>query len=147
MVTKITKNPEGALTVAEPYVGPADILDGARVFLHETWTPPWERAVGTGAIPVDMYEYKDELVIRALLRGFKREDIDVTYAGEMLTIRAGKNECAPEEDAYRGKELLCGTYLRTMPMPFLVDGEKLVAAFENGALEIRLRRIVEPSGK
>src|SRR3972149_2773069 len=88
MVTIIRRNPVRALTMMEPFLHPRGILDEAERVVRDFW-PRWEGGV-TGTIPLDMYEHKDELVIRAELPGFKREDIDLRFEGEALTIRADK---------------------------------------------------------
>jgi len=147
MVTIIRRTPGGALTVSEPWVRPTDILSEAETFLNEVWTPRWEQTVDTGGIYADMYEYKGELFIRAELAGFKREDIDLTFEGDSLTIKAEKREGELGEVTYYGKERRYGTYSRTILLPFPVDSDKFVATYENGLLEVRVPKVVEARGK
>jgi len=145
MVTIIRRNPVRALTMMEPFLHPRGILDEAERVVRDFW-PRWEGGV-TGTIPLDMYEHKDELVIRAELPGLKREDIDLRFEGEALTIRADKKVEAPEGVTYYRSELCYGSYLQSLALPFPVDGEKFAATFENGVLEVRVPKAVEVKGK
>ncbi len=147
MVTIIRRTPSRGLTVTEPYVRPVDILNEAEVMLRDFWAPRWEGTTTTGTIPVDMYEYKDELVIKADLPGFKRDGIDLRFEGDSLTIRADKKEEVPEGVTYYRNERCYGSYLQSLTLPFPVAGDKFSASFENGLLEIRVPKAVEVKGK
>ena len=147
MVTIYRRGPVRELTVTGPLVRPLDVLTEAESMLNHVWTPRWERMIGTGGIPIDMYEFKDELVIRGELPGFKREDIDLNFEGETLTIKAEKKEGELKEVTYHTQERCYGEYTRTIPLPFRVNGDKFVATFENGLLEIRVPKAEDVKGK
>ena len=77
--------------------------------IWESWTPV---VYGTHTHPrLDMYEEKDELVIRTELPGIKKEDIDVSLENGLLTIKAEKKQEEVSEDAnYYSCERYFGTY-------------------------------------
>ncbi len=147
MVTIYRRSPVRELTVTDPYVRPLDIMDEAEMLLNEVWTPRWGRTVGTGGIPMDMYEHKGELFIRGELPGFKREDIDLRFEGDTLTIKAEKKEGDLKDVTYHTQERCYGEYMRTIPLPFPVNSDKFSATFENGLLEIRVPKAEEVKGK
>ena len=101
-----------------------------------------------GSIPMDMYESKDELVLRAELPGFRKEDIDISLETEMLTVKAvKKEEEMPEGARPYLDERYFGEYTRTLTLPFPVETEKILANFENGVLEVRLPKAEEAKPK
>ena len=119
-------------------------------FLDELWNR-WTPTVYEeqhSSIPMDMYELKDDLVIRAELPGFKKEDIDISIQGEELTLKATrKPEQRPEDSTRYMCELCDGDYARTVSLPFEVDSGKVSAVFENGLLEVRLPKREEAKAK
>ena len=53
----------------------------------------WPRLGGAGGHPaVDVYQDKDNVVVRATLPGIKREDVDVTVADDTLTIKGERKQ-------------------------------------------------------
>jgi HSP20 family protein len=88
---------------------------------------------------MDMYEHKDELVMRVELPGVKKEDIDVSLEGDELTIGVEKKrEEVAEEACYYCCERSFGHYSRTISLPFPVDADKISSTFENGLLAVKL---------
>jgi HSP20 family protein len=105
--------------------------------LWDDWTGDYEES--RNMMPIDMYQVKDDLVIRAELPGFRKEEVDVSVEGDELTI---KGERKQEELPEGSKSYLCercyGDYRRTVTLPFEVEVGKISATFENGILEIKL---------
>ncbi len=96
------------------------------------------------ALPVDMYETDDALVVKATVPGLKPEEIEVTITGDLLTIKGEfKSEEKTEKRNYLRQERRFGSFCRQVSLPAGVDSNKAKAAFENGVLTLDLPK-VEP---
>ena len=86
---------------------------------------------------VDVLEREHGFSIICELPGMKEEDIDVSIASNVLTIKGAKHE---DKEAGKGryykKESWAGTFQRTLPLPVSVDADKISAEFKNGVLDI-----------
>jgi HSP20 family protein len=88
--------------------------------------------------PIDVYEERDQIVLKAELPGMKREEIDVQVAGEVITIsgRKEKEEKVEKKD-YFHFERSAGSFRRSVRLPADVDLDKVTAQLKDGILEIR----------
>lgn len=88
---------------------------------------------------IDMYDRKNEIVVKAELPGVSKEDIDITITKDSLTIKGEikKEEDVKDEDYY-ACEISYGTFTRSISLPVEVDSEKAKASLKNGVLEIVL---------
>lgn len=89
------------------------------------------------AVPLDVVEEDDNIIVRATLPGVSPDDIDVTLENEVLTINA-ETKTATEErkENYLVRERRAGKFHRTLRLPDTVDSEKVDTKYENGILEI-----------
>ena len=89
------------------------------------------------AVPLDVVEEDDNIIVRATLPGVNPDDIDVTLENEVLTINA-ETKTATEErkENYLVRERRAGKFHRTLRLPDTVDSEKVDTKYENGILEI-----------
>jgi HSP20 family protein len=88
---------------------------------------------------VDMYQSKDEVVVKAAIPGVKPEDIDISVTGDLLTIKGEmKEEEKIEEGSYIRKERHYGQFVRELNLPTQVNADKAKAEFEHGVLTLRL---------
>ncbi len=86
---------------------------------------------------MDIYETENDLVVKASLPGVKPEDIDVSVAGDILTIKAEvKEEKEVKEENYYRRERRYGTFCRSVTLPIEVDVDKAKAEYENGVLTL-----------
>jgi HSP20 family protein len=94
---------------------------------------------GEGYVPLDLYETDDAVVVRAALPGVKPEDVDITIAGETLTIR-GESKHAEEgkKRNYYWQESWYGSFARSVALPAQVEADKADAVFENGVLKLTI---------
>lgn len=79
----------------------------------------------------------DKLIVRAEMPGVDPKNIEVTTVGNMLTIRATKEE--RHEDKGRNflrQEISYGRIERSIPLPPGTTGEGIQASYRNGILEI-----------
>lgn len=99
-----------------------------------------ERA-GWDLIPaVDVSEDDEHFVVRAELPGVKKEDIDVTLEGGVLTITAEhKAEQEKKEgERYIRQERRYGKYMRSLRLGAEIDESKIKATYKDGVLELML---------
>ena len=97
---------------------------------------------------VDVMEDKDKLTVKAEMPGFKREDINVTVHENNLIL---SGERRAEDEQKDGEFYRCeryyGKFHRSVPLPFLVDTEKIEAKYQDGVLSITLPKTEKAKGK
>lgn len=109
----------------------------------------WEDAFDLGqGLAVDMYETKDDVVIKTDLPGLKPEEVDITVSGDMVTIRGEKKEEEEEKTkTYLRRERRYERYARSVSLPAAVKADKAEAKFEDGALTLTLPKAEEAKPK
>ncbi len=120
---------------------------GRRAFLPSAWRHfPAEAMVWSPAI--DVIEREDKFVVKVELPGVKEEDVDVSVAGDMLTISGEKEaESEVKKKGYYYTESSYGSFSRTVAIPSTVDASKIEASYEKGVLEITLPKAAEVKPK
>ncbi|MEX1308999.1 MAG: Hsp20/alpha crystallin family protein [Candidatus Sulfomarinibacteraceae bacterium] len=91
---------------------------------------------------VDVDESDRELRIKADLAGMDRDDIDVSVADGVLTIRGEKKH--DDEDVGRHhyrRECFYGTFSRSIPVPADVDLDNIEAKMKKGVLQVTMPRL------
>jgi len=73
--------------------------------------------IGSGDLAIDMYQTADDVVVKASIPGMKPEEVDISIAGDILTI------------------------------PVAVKTDKAKAVFENGVLTLTLPKAEEVKPK
>jgi HSP20 family protein len=88
---------------------------------------------------VDVVEDKEAMVVRAELPGLKREEVDVSIDGNVLTLR-GERKFEREEEGkrYHHVERSYGSFVRCFQLPTTVDAEKIDAKLADGVLTLRI---------
>jgi HSP20 family protein len=90
---------------------------------------------------VDVYEKDNTLVVKAELPGMKKEDIDVSLDQGDLVVRGERTaESEVKEDQYYRVERNYGSFYRRIPLPAEVSAEQISATYNDGVLEVRVRR-------
>ncbi|HEX4997955.1 MAG TPA: Hsp20/alpha crystallin family protein [Terriglobia bacterium] len=110
-----------------------------RQFQRPWFNPPLPHEFGIDAPPLDLYEEKNELVIKAEIPGIAKEDLDISVTENMLTIKGEKRkeETIKEVDYFRSERDF-GMFSRSIELPVHVKVDGVKATFRNGVLEIRL---------
>jgi len=108
--------------------------------MREFWRGMPEISVGVGrAFPIDMWETKDKLVIKANLPGVDKKNVSIRILGNELEISAEQSEEKRDVgENYFRQERVYGSYYRVIPLPVEVDEKKATAKMENGVLTIEL---------
>ena len=108
-----------------------------------------DRAVDIGAITgrpiLVVYEDKESLVISAELPGLKREEVEISLDGDILTLRGERKFEKEFEQRKEGDgrkvhrvERSYGSFARSFQLPTNVDAEKAHAQLTDGVLTLRL---------
>lgn len=99
---------------------------------------------------VSVSEAKDELLLTAELPGLAEDAISIDLENNVLTISGEKNEVHEEDDEERKfhvYERSYGSFSRSFTLPRSVDGQNIVATFENGVLTVKLPKVAEAKGR
>ena len=145
----IRRSPTRALTMVRPFYRPLSLMNEIEMLAREIWDS-WQPVVTpTSFIPrLDIYEEKDELVVKAELPGVRKQDLDISLEGDILTLKAEKKSEEVAEDAtHYIRERHSGQYSRSVSLPFYVDADKVSATFKNGLLAIRLPKAEEAKSR
>ena len=97
---------------------------------------------------IDLFDEKNDIVVKAELPGIDKDNIEVNLTDHTLTIRGEKKkeEEVKEENYYRA-ERSYGSFLRTIDLPAEVRGDKVTASFKNGVLEVRMPKTEQAKAK
>ena len=98
---------------------------------------------------VDVTEDKDGFTVYCDLPGISNEELDISVAKDVLTIKGEKRETQKKDEeskTYR-KETWEGKFQRTLALPASVDSDKVEATLKNGILTIRLPKHAEVKPK
>jgi HSP20 family protein len=113
------------------------------------WPERWlGRETEVTAPSVDVYEEKDDIIVKAELPGMDKNDIEVNISDSQLTLKGEKKkEEKVEEENYYRCERSYGAFFRTLELPSTVQADKIKASFKNGVLEVRLPKTEEAKSK
>lgn len=113
----------------------------------DDWSDETEAAV-PGQLPVDVYETKERLVIKARTAGVNKSDLDVSISDNQLTIRgtlsAGNEE---EVENYFLQECYWGEFSRTLILPLAVKEDDIEAVLKDGVLTVSFGKVEQNTVK
>jgi HSP20 family protein len=94
---------------------------------------------GSWVPPVDIFQDKDNLVLRAEVPGVDKDAIDVRVENGVLTLQGERKSDADvaDENAFR-RERIFGRFARSFTLPTTVDAGRISARYRDGVLEIVL---------
>jgi HSP20 family protein len=97
---------------------------------------------------LDVYEDKENFVVKAELPGMKREDIEVSLHDGTLSISGERKSEAKHQDAHVFRaERFYGRFQRTVTLPAAVASDKVKAQYKDGVLTITLPKTEEAKPK
>ena len=101
-----------------------------------------------GALNIDMYQTKDNVVIKSTIAGVRPQDIDITVANDMVSIKGTrqKEENISQED-YFYQECYWGTFSRSVIIPVDIDSEHIEADLKDGILTIIIPKAAKAKTK
>ena len=93
-------------------------------------------------LTVDVYQTQNDIIVQAMVAGVKPEDVELTLARDMITIRGKREESRTiSEENFFTKELYWGTFSSTILLPAEVDPEEAEATEKHGLLTVKLPKI------
>lgn len=108
----------------------------------------WFAPASAVELAIDMYETKDDVVVKAALPGIKPDQVEVTITGDTLSIRGeSTEENQVKEENYIRKERRFGSFCRTITLPGGIKADKADAVFENGVLTLKIPKAEETKPK
>ena len=92
-------------------------------------------------VPLTMGETDKEIIIKAELPGFRKEDINLKVTENFVDISAAKKEEKIERaERHYKHEKLAGTVRRAFPLPEKIKPDKVNAKLEDGLLTVVLTK-------
>lgn len=97
---------------------------------------------------VDVYEDKDNLLVKAELPGLKKEDIQISLDNGNLTLSGERKQEEKRQDAevYRSERWV-GRFHRSVSLPCRVESEKIKATYSEGVLTVTLPKAEDAKPK
>jgi HSP20 family protein len=141
---KITSSPE-----AEPYFninqswGATKTQEQDPAVNNKDWLEGEDYA---GQLAVDVFQTKDDIVIKSTIAGVRPEDIDISINNDMITVRGKreKDHAVADED-YFYRECYWGGFSRSIILPCEIKIDRIKASMKNGVLTIVLPKATKVS--
>lgn len=110
---------------------------------NEEWLTDFE-----GQLNIDMYQTKDNVIIKSTIAGVRPEDIDITVANDMVTIKgARRKEENISQDDYFYQECYWGNFSRSVIIPVDIDSETIEADLKDGILTVIIPKAAKAKTK
>ncbi len=101
-----------------------------------------------GELYIDMYQTKDNVVVKSTIAGVPPEDLDITIANDMLTIRGERKRVEKiDEGDYFFQECYWGGFSRSVILPIDIDSENIEAELKDGILTVILPKAAKAKTK
>lgn len=95
-------------------------------------------ARGTRGPAINVWEADETFFAEAELPGMSLNDLELTVAGDELTLKGTRKEPQIGEATYHRRERGFGEFMRTLRLPAEVEADKVEANLRDGILTIRL---------
>ena len=140
------------LTRWQPTSDVVTLRDAMDRLFDDAFTRPFSLLRNGGSswssLPIDMYQTNDDVVVKAVVPGFRPDHVKISVTGDVLTIRGEvKQEEENKERAWHIREHQFGSFERAVSLPVSVISDKATAEFENGVLTITLPKAEEVKPK
>ncbi|MBI4330863.1 MAG: Hsp20/alpha crystallin family protein [Chloroflexi bacterium] len=95
-------------------------------------------------LPLDIYHTPHEMVVKAALPGVGHDDIEITVAGDVLTLKGEtREEKKAEKGDYIVRQMRYGSFGRSVTLPPGLQPEKAEAVLKDGVLTLTIPKIEE----
>jgi HSP20 family protein len=120
-----------------------DFLD-----VETTTEEDWMADAEEGQLAVDVYQTKDNVVIKAPIAGVTADNLDIEVADEVVTIRGERVEQKEvDREHYYVQECYWGSFSRSVILPTSTVAEKANAALKDGVLTITIPKVAQDKVK
>ncbi len=125
------------LTRRDPWGFPS-LTSGFDQLFEDFFRPSSLRhAQGSGNVPMNAWEDEDAITLEAELPGISLDDLQITVAGEVLTIE-GERTTTSEDRSLRLRERHAGKFRRQLKLASPIESKKIEARLVDGVLTVRL---------
>ena len=103
---------------------------------------------GEWAPSIDVAETEEDVVVTAELPGVKQENVDITIADDVLTLKGEKKEEKEvKKKNYHRIERSYGSFQRSISLPTGVQTDKAKAKYKDGVLQVTIPKAEEAKPK
>jgi HSP20 family molecular chaperone IbpA len=108
------------------------------------WHGPNQRAPrGVWIPPTDVYETATELVVKIDMAGTTDEEVDITLHPDLLVVSGRREDRkTPPPTVIHQMDIWYGDYQVQVPIPVPIDPDNADAKYENGLINITLRKAI-----
>jgi HSP20 family protein len=120
-----------------------EVEEGQEEANREEWINEYE-----GQLTLDVYQTRDNVIIRSTIAGVRSEDLDITIANDMVTIKGERKkpeDVRPEDYFYQ--ECYWGPFSRSIILPVDIDVEGVEADLKDGILTVTLPKAAKAKTK
>lgn len=129
--------------VTETTIDPTPVEQAPQSTKDEDWMNDYE-----GALNIDMYQTKDNVIIKSTIAGVRPDDIDITVANDMVTIKGTRQrEENISQDDYFYQECYWGSFSRSVIVPVDIDSEEIEADLKDGILTVIIPKAAKAKTK
>jgi HSP20 family protein len=101
-----------------------------------------------GQLNIDMYQTKDNVILKSTVAGVRPEDLDITVANDIVTVRGSrKREEDVSQDDYFYQECYWGSFSRSVIVPVDIDSEHIEADLKDGILTVVIPKAAKAKTK
>ncbi len=111
--------------------------------LNRMFEDSFARSLSTDAeeelLPIDVAQTEKDIVVRASLPGFRKEDVDLRVEKGVLSIKASRQmEQEAQNEKYYRRERFAGSLSRRIALPGAVKSDESTAELADGVLTLRV---------
>lgn len=120
-----------------------DLLQDEFLQTEELQSEDW-MGQAEGSLAVDVYQTKDNVVIKAPIAGVHPDQIDISVSDDVVTLRGErKDEAEVDREHYYVQECYWGPFSRSVILPTSTVAEKAQATLKDGVLTVVIPKIVQ----
>ena len=93
---------------------------------------------------IDIVDKENHFLVKAEVPGFKKEELDISIEGDVLTLTGEtKNEKEEEKENYYYKESKYGSFQRSVRLSSEINRDGIKASLKDGILHVELPKLEE----
>lgn len=90
-------------------------------------------------MPVELIERDNNLIMKVMIPGMSKEDINIEVAEDQVTVSGEYNlDYQKDKDLIHRCEFCTGKFSRTMSLPQKIDHQKVKAEYKDGILTLNM---------
>lgn len=133
------RNDSGEDILQDEFLDPAATSEASEDWLGEEFE---------GQLAVDVYQTKENVVIKAPIAGVKADEIDISVSEDVVTLRGERHdETEADREHYYVQECYWGSFSRSVILPTSTVAEKANASLKDGVLTITIPKVVQEKVK